>query len=308
MNKYFKVIVFIAGVMFLASCSAFGGSRIDPGYVGIFIDYTKGTAAHPDMREIPTGQYVTYNPITQYVEEYPIGEQTLTMTRAGKADDSVSCHDKNGIPVSVDSSTFWKVNPAPAEVEALYLLRPKTPLINDSNGDDISTMVVRREVRNAITIGCSNFTYDEIYGQQRVQLQQLISQDLSKQLASFHLLMDSFTLGEIYIDPSQQTFINQKAQAQQQAEAATYSVQLAIAQSSAQVASASGNAQAIRVVGAALNDNPSYVEYQKVQKWDGHNPQVVGSNAGVLVQITSSETSSTSAVTSTESAATSTKK
>ena len=44
----------------------------------------------------------------------------------------------------------------------------------------------------------------------------------------------------------------------------------------AQLAIAKANAQAINVEGDALRNNPSVIELRKIEKWDGHLPQIVG--------------------------------
>jgi regulator of protease activity HflC (stomatin/prohibitin superfamily) len=260
--------------------------RIDPGNVGLLVDYSKGTVSGKvDIQPLPTGSYRLINPIFQNVQEYPIAQQTLTMVRSGtegqvQGDDSVGCQDKNGIPINVDSSTLWRVNPDHAA--DLYLLKPGVPLIG-SPDSDISSVVVRREVRNAVTNACSGFSYDEIYGARRIEFAVAVSNLLGPELSNSYILMDKFLLGEIYLSKDQQDAINRKAVAQQAAIEASFLAEKAKNEADAAVAKAEGDkqvailkaqaqAEAIRIIQEQLNASPQYIQYLYAQNWNGQLP------------------------------------
>ena len=54
------------------------------------------------------------------------------------------------------------------------------------------------------------------------------------------------------------------------------------AQKNATIAEAEGQAQAIILVNDALSKSPNYIEYQKVNKWDGVLPKVNGQNGNII--------------------------
>jgi regulator of protease activity HflC (stomatin/prohibitin superfamily) len=260
--------------------------RIDPGNVGLLVDYSKGTATgKPDITPLPTGSYRLINPVFQNVQEYPIAQQTLSMVRSSaegqvSGDDSVACQDKNGIPINVDSSTLWRVDPAHAA--ELYLLKPGVPLIGSADSD-ISSVVVRREVRNAVTNACSSYSYDEIYGAKRIEFGAAVTALLGPELAASYILMDKFLLGEIYLSTDQQDAINRKAIAQQSAIEASFLAEKAKNEAAAAVAKAEGDkqvailqaqaqAQAIQIIQEQLNASPSYIEYLYAKTWNGQLP------------------------------------
>jgi len=53
----------------------------------------------------------------------------------------------------------------------------------------------------------------------------------------------------------------------------------------ANIAEAEGEAEAIRVINAALSQNPYYLEWLKTQAWDGKLPLVVGEGGTPFIQI-----------------------
>jgi prohibitin 2 len=53
----------------------------------------------------------------------------------------------------------------------------------------------------------------------------------------------------------------------------------------ANVAEAQGEAEAIRIINAALSENPYYLEWLKTQAWDGKLPLVVGQGGTPFIQI-----------------------
>ncbi|MEK0329550.1 MAG: prohibitin family protein, partial [Nitrosopumilus sp.] len=53
----------------------------------------------------------------------------------------------------------------------------------------------------------------------------------------------------------------------------------------ANIAEASGEAEAIAIINAALANNPDYLEWLKTQQWDGRLPLVVGGGTTPFIQI-----------------------
>ena len=59
----------------------------------------------------------------------------------------------------------------------------------------------------------------------------------------------------------------------------------AIGIAQANIAEASGEAEAINIINQALSNNPFYLEWLKIQKWDGILPLVVGQDGTPFIQI-----------------------
>jgi regulator of protease activity HflC (stomatin/prohibitin superfamily) len=275
-----------------------GQEKVDVGYAGVIIDYTKGhDMTHPAVEPVPPGTYKQINPLNQVMAKFPIGQNSMPMQRksdvgAVKGDDSVECADSNGVILNVDSTTIWRVDAD--HVGELYLLHPKTPLRDKFNAD-IESLVVRGNARSAIVDGCSQFLYHEIYGPKRVEVAKQIENDLRDKLRSNYILLDQFQLGEIYLRKEQSDAISAQATAQQNAVAATYTVQKAKADADAVIAKAEGDKQqAIKAAEAqaestrikaeaeananiqvAKSITPQLIDYQRNQRWDGKLPQTI---------------------------------
>lgn len=273
--------------------------RVDPGNAGVLVDYGKGSQNNQaSYTNIPTGQFVWINPATQRLAEYNISQQTLTMVRANGegqvvGDDSVRCNDVNGVPLNLDSSTLWRVNST--EVGQLYMLRPDVPL-SGSEGSDISSLIVRREVRNAITIVCGTMRYDEIFGAKRVEFGLKVTEILSVSLEKSYLMLDGFLLGEVHLEQQQQEAINRKVVAEQAAQEAAFLKQKAENEAAAQIAAAEGQrqvailqaqaqAEAIRIINEQLANSPDYLVYYQITQWDGALPTTLVTSDGQTIPL-----------------------
>jgi regulator of protease activity HflC (stomatin/prohibitin superfamily) len=260
----------------LMSCNVV--RRVDPGYAGVLVDYGLGTATgQPAISSLQTGRYVALNPVTQDVAQYPISQQTLVMIRQKgdaqpKGDDSVSCQDGSGITLNVDSRTLWRVDPE--QVGDLYLLRPGVPLTG-KDGADISSQIVRTEVRNGLYMACSRFRYDEILGPRRLEFESTAAGLIAPNLRESHIVVDRFSLGAIHLEPDQQKAIQEKANAEQAALAAAYLRQKAENEAKAVVARAEGEAESIRILSEQVARSPEYLGYVYATKWDGKLPQTL---------------------------------
>lgn len=271
--------------------------RVEPGYAGVVVDYGAGTTTgRPAIRTLATGQYVVVNPVLQQLAAYPTSQQSLIMVRAEhegqvKGDDSVGCQDTNGIPFSVDSTTFWRVDPD--QVGDLYLLRPGVQLAG-REGADISSLIVRRGARSAITTGCSQYRYDQVYGKQRDAFRETIEQELRKELLASKIVLDQFRLGEVHLKSEQQRAITEKANAEQAALQAAFLRQKAENEAAAAVAKAEGEkqvrikhsegeAEAIRAVQEQLGRSPEYIRYLFATRWDGKYPTTLVGQEGMTL-------------------------
>ncbi len=287
------IVVILLGCSVLFACTAV--DRVDPGNAGVLVDFGAGTVAgEPKLSSIQTSQYFFKNPIWQVLVEYPITQQTLTMNKAEKeGDDSIRCQDMNGVPVNIDTSTLWRVDPL--KVGQLYLKRRDMPLVGKAGGD-IESVIVRREVRNAVTLTCSKYRYDEMYGTKRVEFGEKATNFLGPELLENHILLDKFILGEIHLLPEQQTAINRKVLAEQAALEAAFLKQKAENEAAGKVADAEGQrkvrilqaqaeAEAIRIVNEQLGQSKFYIEYTYAIKWNGAYPSTIVLGSGQSIPV-----------------------
>jgi regulator of protease activity HflC (stomatin/prohibitin superfamily) len=283
--------------------------RVDPGYTAIVVGYSVGEqTGQKSFTQVPSGTFFLVNPFTQRVHKYPLSQQTLSMVRRqteGRVvgDDSVECNDISGVRVNIDSSTLWRV--IPDQAGNLYFLRVDVPL-SDDTGNDIADLVVRREVRSAITNICGTMSYEAIYGIDRQKFAEQVLALLSKNLATQFIQVDSFLAGEVYLQPELAQAIADKVNAQQQAQQAAFLKQKAENEASASVATAQGakqvrilqgegEAQYINLVNTQLANAPQYIQYIFSSKWNGILPATLltGSGATPLLQLPTAAISTT---------------
>ncbi len=286
--------VFTISVVFLVAVIAVGAGfsiiqRVDPGYTAIVVDYGAGTeSGKATFHQAPTGSFFLVNPLTQAVAKYPLSQQTLSMVRRqseGKVqgDDSVECNDIAGVRINIDSSTLWRVNPA--EAGQLYFARVGMPLTGAS-GADIEDQIVRRDVRSSIVAVCGTMSYDAIFGKDRLTFGEKVKKQLDTNLGQQHILVDSFLVGEVYLQPELAKAIADKVNAQQAAQQAAFLKQKAENEAAANVAAAEGQKQVrilqgqaeaeyIQLVNAQLATAPQYIQYVFSSKWNGILPQTL---------------------------------
>lgn len=283
------VVVVACGVLFIASQAI---QRVDPGFTAIVVDYSVGQQSGQTLfRQVPTGTFFLINPLTSRVAKYPLAQQTLSMVRRSQegrvvGDDSVECNDIVGVRVNIDSSTLWRV--IPDQAGNLYFLRPNVPL-TDEAGNDVQDLVVRREVRSAITYICGTMSYEAIYGADRLKFADRVKELLSQNLAKQYIAVDSFLAGEVYLQPELASAIADKVNAQQQAQQAAFLKQKAENEAAANVATAEGakkvrilqgeaEAQYIQLINSQLATAPSYIQYVFSNKWNGTLPSTLITN------------------------------
>jgi prohibitin 2 len=67
---------------------------------------------------------------------------------------------------------------------------------------------------------------------------------------------------------------------EQEADKAKFTQQKAQIEADTAVITAKGDAESIRIRGEALKENPTFIQLQIVEKWDGRSPLVIGGGAG----------------------------
>lgn len=312
------MVALVACAVLLAASQAI--QRVDPGYTAIVVDYSVGVQPGQQVfRQVPTGTFFLINPLTQRVAKYPLAQQTLTMVRRAQegrviGDDSVECNDIAGVRINIDSSTLWRV--IPEKAGNLYFLRPDVPLTG-APGADIEDLVVRREVRSAITYVCGTMSYEAIYGIDRLKFAERVKELLSKNLESQFIAVDSFLAGEVYLQPELAKAIADKVNAQQQAQQAAFLKQKAENEAAASIAAAEGQkrvrilqgeaeaqvrilqaeaeAKYIELVSQQLAKSPQFIQYIFSSKWNGTLPSTLITNGSAtpLLQLPAPPVTST---------------
>ncbi len=122
-----------------------------------------------------------------------------------------------------------------------------------------------------------------------------IEMEISARLTPFNIKTEAISITDFQFSPLFAQAIESKVEAEQKALKAENDLrrievearqaeQEAKGSAAANIARADGEAQAIRIINEALAQNPNYLEWLKVQTWDGRLPSVVG-GATPFIQI-----------------------
>jgi prohibitin 2 len=93
------------------------------------------------------------------------------------------------------------------------------------------------------------------------------------------LVIDDVVIQNIDLSKQLEDAIEAKMVQEQEADKAKFTQQKAQIEADTTVITAKGQAEAMRVRGEVLKDNPNFIQLQIVEKWDGKTPLVVGSGA-----------------------------
>ncbi|MBS3923415.1 MAG: prohibitin family protein [Nitrosarchaeum sp.] len=123
-----------------------------------------------------------------------------------------------------------------------------------------------------------------------------IETEITARLTPYNILTDAISITDFQFSPLFSQAIESKVEAEQKALKAENDLrrievearqqeQQAKGIAAANVAEAAGEAEAIKIINEALAQNPNYLEWLKVQAWDGKLPLVVGDGGTPFIQI-----------------------
>jgi len=123
-----------------------------------------------------------------------------------------------------------------------------------------------------------------------------IETEITARLTPYNISTDAISITDFQFSPLFSQAIESKVEAEQKALKAENDLrrievearqqeQQAKGIAAANVAEAQGEAEAIKIINEALAQNPNYLEWLKVQAWDGKLPLVVGESGTPFIQI-----------------------
>jgi len=220
-------------------------------------------------------------PVVEQVVIYSISNQTYTMsavTGEGQVtgDDSIRARTKDGQEVIIDASVIYQIDPN--KVVPLHI-------VWQTRFED---EFVRPEARGIIRDAISQYGVEEVVSTKRVEIVQIITEEMSLSLAENNLRLLDFVLRDIHFSEGYAAAVEQKQIAEQQAQQAELTVeqkrqeaeqarQVAQGQADAAVIAAKGaaearliqaeaEAQANALVAESLRDRPELLQYQYILK------------------------------------------
>jgi prohibitin 2 len=244
-------IAVILLVIVLVIVGAGGTYVVEPGTRGVQV--TLGTVS-PAFKPEGFGFKLPF--VTTIVPQV-IRQQTATM-KAG-------CYSSDLQQVEIDVRILYRV-PQSSVVT----------IFRDYEGDPFESLIRPRvaEALNEITAARSA----ELIVQKREEVKSLALASARRKLGDI-LVIEDLVLEDINLTTALETAIESKMVQQQEAARSRFSQQQAQTEANTAVIKARGEAESIVLRGKALRENPSVLELQIIEHWDGITPLVVGPGA-----------------------------
>jgi regulator of protease activity HflC (stomatin/prohibitin superfamily) len=249
---------------------------VGPQEVGVVV-----TPGGVKEKELTTGWHViapwnSVNLMDKTVWVYTFSSQKEDGQNLG--DDAIWAPTKDGIKVGLDISVSWRIDP------------PFAPWIysnvsEDEGGDTgryrwLEENVIRPKTKSATALAMSQFTPIEAYSNKREEIKNLIFNMLSKELGTYHLILDQVDMREVFYNPEYEKAINAKKLAEQEVlrlvevtRQKEEQLKQAEIDKNISIQKAEGEAKALQIKGSSIAANPKIISLEWIDKWDGKLPQ-----------------------------------
>ncbi len=186
---------------------------------------------------------------------------------------------------TVTTEVTVNYHPDPESINVLY----KEVGLNYQN------RIIAPAVEEVVKQVTANYNAEELITK-RPLVKSDIEQEITRRLNVYNLITEVISITDFQFSALFSAAIESKVEAEQKAFKAENDlkrIEVEARQRAAQaeglaaanIAEASGEAEAIRIINAALAQNPNYLEWLKTQAWDGKLPLVVGSGGTPFIQI-----------------------
>ena len=184
-------------------------------------------------------------------------------------------------------STEVTVNYHPS-VESIHYLYKEVGL-------DYESRIIQPAIEEVVKQVTANYNAEELITK-RPLVKSDIEIEIGKRLSEFNIQTDVVSITDFQFSALFAQAIESKVEAEQKAfkaendlrriqVEALQSEAIAQGEAKANIAQAEGEALAIRIINQALASNPFYLEWLKIQAWDGVLPLVVGQDGTPFIQI-----------------------
>jgi len=162
-------------------------------------------------------------------------------------------------------------------------------------GLDYESRIIQPAIEEVVKQVTANYNAEELITK-RPLVKSDIEVEIGKRLRAFNISTEVVSITDFQFSTLFAQAIESKVEAEQKAFKAENDLRRiqvealqseAIAQgvAKANIAQAQGEAQAIKIINIALASNPFYLEWLKIQAWDGVLPLVVGQDGTPFIQI-----------------------
>jgi len=235
---------------------------IDAGEAGVVFNVFTGTR----RGSLGPGMHIVAPYINQ-IFRYNVREQVYTMTEHPDQGESDTLWSPTieGLQVGIDSTTRYRVDPAKADY------------VHNQFRNDYVGILIRPAIRSMVRHYVSQNTVTDIYGPERAQIQQQITEVIRERFEGSGLQLLSFDIRNVSFTEEYAQAIEEKQIAQQQAEQMQFVLQKAEREAErkkieaegvkqAAIIQAQGEAEALRLINEQITQNRNLLIYRYIEK------------------------------------------
>ena len=278
MNKIVKIALLVLAVAMTMGCSTI----VEPGHVGVLVHLNGGDQGVDQEVLGPGRHFVGWN---SELYDFPTFVQSYTWTKSmdeGKpVDEAISFQTKDGMKFSVDVGISYTISKE--NVGQIYQKYHKGVA-------EITDVVLRNFVRDEFTKQSAKLSADEAFSTSKIVMMDTIQANVIKEAAAAGItVIKVYYVSEMRPPDAMILAMGEKIKATQSAQKVENQLREATAQAAKEIATSEGHAKSILIEATAqaqankllaASITPTLIENKKVDRWDGHNSQVVSGGAG----------------------------
>ena len=250
------ILIFV--VILMASSGTY---VIHPGYRGVEVTMGKVTP-------VPKKEGFGFKmPLITRVEPVSIRQQT--------AEDQAECYSADLQQIHIELRVLYRI--PESSVVKLY---------QGYDGEPFQSLVAPRIHEALKEVAALQSAEQIVKNREQIKTRAL---DLAKQKLAALLIIEDIVIQNIRLTKELEHAIEAKMVQEQEAQRSKFVQQRAQIEADTAVIKARGEAESIRIRGEALKDNPTFVELQVVDRWDGIAPLIIGSANSVVMPLTELE-------------------
>ncbi len=259
MGDYGKKIIKYGAISVICLIILFGSVyTIKAGYRGVLLTFGK-----PNMNVMEEGLHFKV-PIAQSVKKMEVRKQK--------------------IEVSADSASMDLQDVMTTIALNFHLSASQVPKLYQEIGKDYSDRIISPAIQESVKATTAKFTAEELITR-RSEVRDSIRDFITEKLKKYYIVVDDFNIVNFQFSEefdraieSKVTAVQLKLKAEEDLERIKVEAKQAEAEAiglkNANIARAQGEAKAIEIVEKQLTKSRNYVEWYKVNKWNGELPEV----------------------------------
>ena len=243
------ILIFVVVIM-----AAAGTYVVHPGYRGVQVTMGKVSPAFkPDGFGLKTPFITAIHPIS-------IRQQT--------AEDKAECYSSDLQQINIELRVLFRI-PESSVVK----------LFQDYYGEPFESLVAPRVHEALKEVAASQSAEQIVKNREQIKTRAL---ELARKKVGALLVIEDIVIQDIALTKELEHAIEAKMVQEQDASKSKYLQQRAQIEADTSVIKAKGEAESIRIRGQALKENPTYIDLQVVDKWDGFTPLVIGGSDNLV--------------------------